>query len=174
MLPLSFTARAYRKTLAHYLNLIIPKEAFLLEIGCGSGFLLQQLAVKNKVAIDAEATAVASARELNPGVTIHMGRGESFLPDNIPNYILLADTLNHVEDVQAVLAQVRSYTEPSARLIISCYNTLWRPLLALVTSLGLRLPQKVSNWLSRHDLKNLKGLAERVYNLEEARIPCPI
>lgn len=174
MLPLSFTARAYRKTLAHYLNLIIPKEAFLLEIGCGSGFLLQQLAVKNKVAIDAEATAVASARELNPGVTIHMGRGESFLPDNIPNYILLADTLNHVEDVQAVLAQVRSYTEPSARLIISCYNTLWRPLLALATSLGLRLPQKVSNWLSRHDLKNLMELADWEIIREEARILCPI
>jgi hypothetical protein len=30
---LSFFARSYRKTVAHYLNLIIPKEASLLEIG---------------------------------------------------------------------------------------------------------------------------------------------
>jgi SAM-dependent methyltransferase len=171
---LSWAAHAYRKTLAHYLNLIIPKESSLLEIGCGAGVLLQQLYGVRKIGIDPEAAAVDVARAFNPDAEIIMVKGEAFVPSTTPDYILLADTLNHVEDVQAVLEQVRSYAQPSTRLVISCYNTLWRPMLALATWLGLRAPQKASNWLSRHDLKNLIELADWDIIREEARVLCPV
>jgi len=158
---ISFFARAYRKTLAHYLNLIIPQEASLLEIGCGNGFLLQQLVATKKSAIDAK-TAVTRREE------------KIFVPEAAPDYILLADTLNHIEDVQVILEQVCSYAQSSTRLVISCYNTLWRPLLVLVTWLGLRVPDPLSNWLSRHDLENLLELAGWEVIRHEARILCPI
>ena len=45
-------ALAYRNTLAHYLNLIIPETAHLLEIGSGSGYLLQLLRCHSKVGIE--------------------------------------------------------------------------------------------------------------------------
>lgn len=171
---LSWAARAYRKTLAHYLNLIIPEEASLLEVGCGNGFLLQQLVAKNKSAIDLHERAVEEACRLNPKATIAVGHGASFVPRETPDYILLADTLNHVEDVQAVLENIRSYSKPTTRLVVSCYNTLWRPLLGLATWLGLHAPEPLSNWLSRHDLENLIELADWDVIREEARILCPV
>ena len=168
------SARSYRKTLAHYLNLIIPKDASLLEIGCGEGILLQQLQGARKTGIDPEITAVDAARLFNPDTEVIVDKGEVFTPPVKPDYILLADTLNHVEDVQAVLEKVRSYAQPSTRLVISCYNTLWRPVLVLVTWLRLRAPQEASNWLSRHDLENLIELADWETIRKEARILCPI
>lgn len=171
---LSLTARAYRKTLAHYLNLIIPRESSLLEIGCGAGVLLQHLHGACKTGIDTDKAAVGAAQALNPGAEIIVGMGETFIPTAKTDYILLADTLNHVEDVQAVLERVRSYAQPSTRLVISCYNTLWRPVLALATLFGLRAPQQPCNWLSRHDLENLIELADWELVRREARILCPI
>ncbi|MBX9578572.1 MAG: glycosyltransferase [Chthoniobacterales bacterium] len=171
---LSWAARAYRKTLAHYLNLIISKDASLLEIGSGEGVLLQQLHGARKTGIDADAVAVAAAATLNPDAEVIVAKGEFFTPTVTPDYILLADTLNHVEDVQAVLEKVRSYALPSTRLVISCYNTLWRPVLAVATWLRLRAPQEASNWLSRHDLENLIELADWETIRKEARILCPI
>lgn len=158
---LSWAAHAYRKTLARYLNLIIPQEASLLEVGCPSGMLLEMLAAKKKTAIDAEAAVVR-------------GEEKALVPEVAPDYILLADTLNHVKDVQALLEKVRSYAQPSTHLVISCYNTLWRPVLALATWLHLRAPQQSSNWLSRHDLENLIELADWEVIREEARILCPV
>ena len=168
------SARSYRKTLAHYLNLIIPKDASLLEIGCGEGVLLQQLQGARKTGIDPDEESVTAAARLNPDAEVVVAKGEAFVPTTTPDYILLADTLNHVEDVQAILEKVRSYAQPSTRLVISCYNTLWRPVLILATWLRLRAPERLSNWLSRHDLKNLIELADWEVIREEARILCPI
>ena len=36
-------ARSYRGLLAHYYNLLIPADASVLEIGCGSGELLARI-----------------------------------------------------------------------------------------------------------------------------------
>ncbi len=169
-----FFARSYRKVLAHYLNLIIPQDSFLLEIGCGEGFLMQQLGAKRKMAIDIAVTAVEKASAMNPLATITVNQGESFTPKEIPDYVLLADTLNHVEDVQAILKQVRSYAQPTTRLVVSCYNTLWRPLLALAAWLKFRTPQAFSNWLSQDDLQNLLELAGWEIIRFEPRILCPV
>ena len=38
-----WAARRYRQLLAHYYNLLIPAEASVLEIGCGSGELLARI-----------------------------------------------------------------------------------------------------------------------------------
>ena len=53
---------SYRKLLAHYYNLLIPAEASVLEIGCGSGELLAQLRAARKVGIDLSPVQIAAAQ----------------------------------------------------------------------------------------------------------------
>jgi len=170
---LSWAAYAYRKAIAYYLNLIIPRDAHVLEIGCASGILLRLLHGAHKAGIDSDPTAITAAALENPQAELKVACGKSFKPSEMPGYIVLSDTLNHVDDVQAVLEKVRSYSEPSTRLVISCYNTLWRPILAVATFLRLRSPQAQTNWLSRHDLENLLELADWEIIRQEARILCP-
>ena len=170
----SSLANAYRKTMAHYLNLIIPSDASLLEMGCASGALLKILHSTNKVGVDCDEAVIETARSLNAEVTFFAARGEEFVPATKPDYILLSDTLNNVDDVQAVLEKIRSYATPETRLVISCYNTLWRPLLAMATFLRLRAKQPPTNWVSRADLENLVELADWEIIRQEARILCPL
>jgi SAM-dependent methyltransferase len=171
---LSFFARSYRKTVAHYLNLIIPKEASLLEMGCGTGFLLNMLHGSKKIGVDSNEEAMSDVVAKNTGSDFFVGRGEDFISPFSPDYVVLSDMLHHEEDVQVVLEKIHSYATPSTRLVINSYNTLWRPVLSLATFFGLRVPEAPANWLSRHDLENFLELASWEIIRSEARILCPI
>src|SRR5947199_312394 len=70
-------ARSYRKVLAHYYNLLIPPDAHVLEIGCGSGELLAQLRAAKKTGIDLSAQQIAVARQRVPGATFQVQAGET-------------------------------------------------------------------------------------------------
>jgi hypothetical protein len=172
---LAWAPSEYRVILAHYLNLIIPSEASLLEIGTAGGVLLRLLNGSSKQGVDPDAAAVEEARNLNPEAVLSVAKGEEFTPSSRPDYVVISDTLNHVEDLQAVLEKVRSYSSPETRLVITFYNTLWRPVLAAASFLGLRESNnRELNWLSHHDLWNLLELADWEIIKTESRILCPL
>ena len=64
---LNWLARSYRELLAHHYNLLIPKGASVLEIGCGAGYLLSRLQARRKVGLDLSMTQIAQARERASG-----------------------------------------------------------------------------------------------------------
>jgi SAM-dependent methyltransferase len=97
-------ARAYRALLAHYYNLLIPADASVLEIGCGSGELLARLNATNKTGLDLSATQIAAARQRVPGAEFFVQAGELIdLGDRRFDIIILSDTLNLAADVQHLL-----------------------------------------------------------------------
>src|SRR5688572_21725095 len=69
-------ARAYRGWLAHYYNLLIPSDASVLEIGCGSGVLLSQIRAARKVGIDLAPAQIEAAKRRVPEGEFHVQAGE--------------------------------------------------------------------------------------------------
>lgn len=174
--PIKPGALAYRRTLAHYLNLIIPESADLLEIGCGGGHLLRFLKCRSKAGIDISPSQIAEAEKCCPGTVLYRGDACEAEPGGKFDVVLVSDTLNHCSDAQALLEAARRFTRPEARLVITTYNTLWRPVLSLLTLLGLRSRQPGLNWLSGADVRNLCELAGWEIIKSEGRIllPAPI
>jgi len=166
-------ALAYRRTLAHYLNLVVPEPADLLEIGCGSGYLLGMLKCRSKAGIDASGRQIAKAREICPEAALHSGDACALDLGARFDVVLVSDTLNHCADAQALLEAACRFSRPGGRLVITTYNTLWRPVLSLLCKLGLRSPQPESNWLSRGDVRNLAELAGWEVIKLESRILLP-
>jgi len=152
-------ALAYRRVLAYYLNLIIPEAADLLEMGCGSGELLRLLHGRSKTGIDASESQVLAARKTCPEAKIHHGNACEVELKPEFDVLLVSDTLNHCADAQALLENARRLARPEARLVLTTYNTLWRPALSLLTALGLRAEHPALNWLSAADVRNLSELA---------------
>jgi SAM-dependent methyltransferase len=74
---LTWTARSYRRLLAHYYNLIIPADATVLEVGCGTGELLAQIRATHRVGIDLSPKQIEAARQRVPGVEFHVQAGET-------------------------------------------------------------------------------------------------
>ena len=135
-------ARAYRALLAHYYNLLIPADASVLEIGCGSGELLARLRAARRTGLDLSAPQIAAARQRVPGAEFFVQAGELIdLGDRRFDVIIISDTLNLAADVQHLLERLHLVSHPGTRLLINFQNSLWRPLLSLVRVLGLKAEQ---------------------------------
>ena len=169
-------ALAYRRKLAHYLNLLIPASASVLEIGCGSGFLLSLIKAGRKTGIEISDDLAEQARTLNPGADIHCAEASLVEASKSHDYIVIADTLNHCADAQSMLEHSHRFASGKTRLIVTTYNGLWRPILSLLTWLGLRDRHPLLNWLAPDDVKNLAVLAgwERIKTIPRILIPVEI
>lgn len=163
----------YRRWLAMYLRHILPADGKLLELGCGNGYLLNLLPVRERTGVDLVAEQVAAARELCPGAEFHQGVAEDFQSEEPFDYILLSDTLNEAADVQAVLENALRLGHEDTRLVINVYNSLWRPVLAVAYWFGLKPARPELNWLTRADLLNLLGLSGWELVKHESRILVP-
>jgi SAM-dependent methyltransferase len=170
---LNWASLGYRRMLAHYYSLLIPADASVLEIGCGSGELLKRIGARRKVGIDLSPRQVFLAKENCPEAEFHVGVAETLRLDERFDYIVISDTLNFAADVQKILERLHAVSHPRTRLIINYHSALWRPVLALARSLGLKSKEPPSNWLATSDILGLMGLADWSPLVVQARILCP-
>ena len=152
-------ARCYRALLAHYYNLLIPPDASVLEIGCGSGELLAAIRAGKKAGIDISPTQIEAARRRVPEAEFFTQAGEVLTLDRKFDVIIIADTLNLAADVQRLLERLHTVSHADTRLLVNFQNTLWRPLLTLARALGLKSRQPQNSWLASSDVLNLLRLA---------------
>jgi SAM-dependent methyltransferase len=170
----TWAARHYRRMLARYYKKLIPADASVLEVGCGSGELLEHLANRDITGIDLSPAQVDLARQRIPHGTFYVQAGEHLCLDGTFDYIILSETINQAGDVQRLFEQLRRVAHPRTRLILNFYNAAWRPLLGLATVLGLKANQPPSNWLSAVDVQNLLALAGWECVKEQKRVLLPI
>lgn len=166
-------ARCYRALLAHYYNLLIPRAASVLEIGCGSGELLARLHAARKVGVDLSAHQLAAARARVPEGEFHPQAGELLELGRTFDVIIISDTLNLAADVQRLLERVHAVAHADTRLLINFQNTLWRPLLSLARALGWKASQPQNSWLASSDVANLLELAGWTQVFHQGRILVP-
>ncbi|MCC5021802.1 MAG: glycosyltransferase [Candidatus Synoicihabitans palmerolidicus] len=158
--PLKGLARAYRRWLAHYYGLLIPADASVLEIGCGTGELLKHIPTRRKLGLDISPRQIELARANVPSAEFRITDGKELQLDETFDYIVLSDTINFIADVQELLAQIRRVSTPSTRLLINMSNMLWRPAFGIADMLNLRARHPASSWLSHRDVHNLLTLAD--------------
>jgi len=123
-----FAAR--RKILGEQIaKLQLPKDADILEAGCGSGGNFNMLAQHGQVfAMETNAQALAFAAAKS-SVQIASGR----LPEAIPfadrkfNLIVLLDVMEHLDEDSASLRALRTRLKPGGWLLITvpAYQFLW-------------------------------------------------
>lgn len=119
-----------RAVLAALLDgLRLPRDARILEIGCGPGGNLPLLGRYGRVtALEMDAYARAFARD-NTGVDVRDGR----LPDALPfagerfDLVCLFDVLEHVADDHAALTAIGGLLAPGGRLLLTvpAHQWLW-------------------------------------------------
>jgi SAM-dependent methyltransferase len=172
--PAKWGGRGYRQQLAHYYNLLIPAEASVLEIGCGTGELLAQLHARRKVGVDISSKQLAVARTRMPTADFHVQAGEELALAERFDCIIISDTLNFAADVQRLFEQLQGVAHPDTRLFVNFHNSLWRPLLTLATWLGLKDRQPQNSWLASADIVNLMQLAGWSPVTQQGRLLLPI
>ena len=151
--------RYYYADQEKYFRFLISEGLSILELGCGTGDLLNILRPKRGVGIDFSSEMVGIARDLYPNLEFRIADiesldswGETF------DVLIMSDVVGHLMDIQKTFKHLHSFCRPDTRLVVSYYNFLWEPILKLGELLGLKMPQEHQNWLSWYDIGNLLSL----------------
>ena len=171
---LRWGARHYRALLARYYNLMVPEDASVLEIGCGSGELLSRLRARRKIGVDLSRTQIEAAKIRVPDGNFYVQAGELVDLSERFDVIIISDTLNLAADVQLLFERLQSCAHPDTRLVINFQNSLWRPVLTFARWTGLKAPQPENSWLASSDVLNLLRLANWDPVCRQARLLLPV
>jgi len=144
----------YHKKLEKYLRFLIPSDSSVIEIGCGTGELLAALNPGRGLGIDISPKMVEVARGKNPHLQFEIGDLENLQIDEKFDFVLLVETVGHVDDIQLAFKELHKVCKPETRLIIVYYNYLWEPVLKFAESVGLRMKQPLQHWLPLEDISN--------------------
>ncbi len=156
---------SYYDDIVQLCEFIVPQDATVLDVGCGTGDLIGRLKRNKKVGIDLSDDYIAYCRSHYPDTQFFVTDAEntdslqSTFKDQTFDMVLLSDSLSYVTDVQTVLENTAQYLARHGRILVTAYNNLWEPLFRVGGFLGLRSPSQPLNWLDDADLKNLFELA---------------
>ena len=166
--------RYYYSDQEKYFRFLVPEGLSVLELGCGTGDLLNILKPKHGVGIDFSSKMLDIAKNMYPHLEFrtsdieHLdGWGETF------DVLIMADVVGHLMDIAETFRKLHIFCSPDTRIIISYYNFLWEPILNIGEKLGLKMPQQYQNWLAPDDIYNLLSLAHFQVVKSEYRLLVP-
>ncbi|NOX47629.1 MAG: glycosyltransferase [Chlorobi bacterium] len=152
--------RFYHKTLQKHFSFIIPEGSKVLELGCGTGDLLDSVKPSVGVGIDFSEKMISIAKGKYPRLEFYTADAADYKSGVHFDYVILSDLLSSLWDIQLVLHNLKNLVNPRTKIIISAYNYLWEPSLKLGELLGLKEKQPLQSWLSVKDIKNLLELED--------------
>jgi SAM-dependent methyltransferase len=146
-----FLERDLRETLARW----IPRDASVLDVGCGTGELLAALPNPERVGVTWPAEVAAEARRRHPALAVEAAEIERFTPDRRFDAVICNRLCHSATDIRRLLASLREHVSERGRLFLVVYNYLWEVPSRLAELAGCKLPAPTSNWLSHSDFENL-------------------
>jgi SAM-dependent methyltransferase len=160
--------RYYYDNQEKYFRFLIPEGLSILELGCGTGDLLNALKPKRGVGIEFSSEMVRIARERYPNLEFRLADIENIEGwEETFDILIMSDVVGHLMDVEESLRRLYVFCRPDTRIIISYYNFFWEPVLKMGEAMGLKMPQHHQNWLSSYDICNILSLAHfQVVKLE--------
>jgi SAM-dependent methyltransferase len=145
----------YWKDITHFCDYFSHEDISVLEVGCGTGELLDGISAKRKVGIDFSEAMIGNARERFKETEFHVMAAEEIKLEEKFDLVILSNLIGYLDDIQLVLQQVRKVCHENTKIIVTYYNYLWEPLLSLAEKIGLKAKSPKQNWLTLHDINNL-------------------
>jgi len=151
----NFLERDLRETLAR----MIPPDASVLDVGCGTGEILASLPNQQRVGVAPMPEVAAEARRRHPELAIEAGDIESLQPGRRFDAVICNRLSHSVTDVRDLLVKLRERVSEHGRIYLVTYNYLWELPTRMAEMAGFKLPSPTSNWLSHSDFENLFEIA---------------
>src|SRR5512135_3179479 len=111
------TRRYYQQLLRRQYAFWVPTGLRVLEVGCGLGDLLAAVKPARGVGVDFSPAMIDLARQRHPELEFQLADAAEPPITEEFDYILLADLVNDLPDVQAVFERLQSVSQPRTRLV---------------------------------------------------------
>ncbi len=149
----------YHDSLGAFIGFLVPRGSTVLHIGADSAALLNLLAPRHGLGIHVSARVIEHVNKqgILPAVSFkHMELSDV---EGEFDYAIISDLLGHVDDIEMLLRDTKEKISWRGRIVVTQHSALWGPVLRLASALGLRMPSRLENWISRADLENFAHLA---------------
>jgi SAM-dependent methyltransferase len=160
-----------------YMRFLIPAGKRVLDLGSGTGDLLNDLAPSQGVGVDFSPAMTGVARAKYPHLQFVVADverlGQSATPAGPFDAIVMSDTIGSLDDCLETFRSLHRLCRPETRLVVTYYSRLWEPLFHLGGILRLKQTTLPQNWLSTRDITNLLHLADFEVVKREWRILIP-
>ena len=147
-----------------YMRFLVGKGKRVLDLGCGTGRLLNALEPSYGVGVDFSNKTLDTARNNFPNLNFLHGDIEDLEFINSINdtfdFIILSDTIGYLDDCQESFVGLHSLCNSDTRLIVAYYSWRWEPVLRLGEKLGLAMSSPGMNWLTTDDTVGFLHLAD--------------
>jgi ubiquinone/menaquinone biosynthesis C-methylase UbiE len=163
----------YHGWLARILRAEVPAGARVLDVGCGTGTLLDAVRPGVGVGIDLSPAMVGLARRRFPHLEFRVGDAETLGADETFDRVVMVDVLEHLGDARAALAGARRACHPEGRLILLSANPAWRAILHLAERLGLKMPEGDHRWMGADEIRGLLAATDFDLVREDRRVLLP-
>jgi len=150
----------YYKDLIKFLKFNIKENSKILEIGSGTGYLLNALSPSYGVGIDISENMISRAKNNYPNLHFFEMDGENLEIDDKFDYVIISDTIGYFEDIQKVFNEIKKCITNDTRIIITYQNIMLQPFFSLAELLHLKMPSNKINWLDLNDISNLLDLSD--------------
>ena len=152
--------RYYHDTLKKIAQFYIPPQSQVLEIGSGTGDLLNAVSPREGLGIDFSPTMTEPSKKNYPHPNFAAGDAANLNLDKKFDYILFSDLVGYLLDVERAFSELKKVSRLHTKVVITYYNYLWEPVLRLGELVGLKMPSPIQNWLTPGDIENLLYLAD--------------
>jgi len=152
--------RFYYRALQKWFESVVPGERSVLELGCGDGSLCAALKPSQASGIDFSTAMIEMARQRQPnGQWIKGDLTAGPLIGEPRDYVIGADILGYVGDIQAFLENVRPRLNGRSRLVLTKLNPFWNLPMRVAAWLHLAQPRVYASWLNQTQTVQLLDLA---------------
>ncbi len=154
--------RYYHSELWRLFRFIVPERSSVMEIGCGTGHLLERFPGDRIAGVDISQAMIDIAKRKYPHIQFWVSNAENLELQSMNtsyDYLIMSDLIGHLNDVQKAFEEGKKLMHEDSRLIITSYSYLWEPVLRAVEKVYWKMPQFRQNWLSMLDIENLAELA---------------
>jgi ubiquinone/menaquinone biosynthesis C-methylase UbiE len=163
----------YYRWLARIVCAEVPVGARVLDVGCGTGVLLDAVRPAHGVGVDLSPAMVRLARDRFPRLQFRVGDAEALEPGEAFDRVMMVDVLEHLGDPRSALASVRRVCRPESRLVVVAANPAWQSILHLAERLRLKMPEGDHRWLTAGEIRRLLGHTGFEVIREDRRVLLP-
>ena len=145
-------ASYYYDLLADIYRGIIPEGSSVLEIGCGTGTLLSIVRPARGVGVDISPKMIAIAAARHPGYRFLVADASALRLSETFDYVMIPDVIEHLADIPGTFQALLGICHPGTRVVLTCVNPLWAPVLHLAERLKMKMPEGDHRWLPKREI----------------------
>jgi glycosyltransferase involved in cell wall biosynthesis/ubiquinone/menaquinone biosynthesis C-methylase UbiE len=152
--------RYYHSQVENAVAAIIPPASSVLELGSGTGNLLNALQPSPGVGLDVSEAMVAAAQRKYPHLAFAVADVERFQLGRDFDFIVASDLIGELGDIAAMLERVHDHCHDQTRLVLTFHNPVLEGVLRLAQRLGVAMRPSRQNWIGLESVSELLELSD--------------